>query len=186
MAALDTAVRLATEGEEPSPLLPHMSELIVGVIAFALLFGFLAKFVYPMFEKAYAARTAQIEGGIKRAEEAQAEANRLLEQYRAQLADARGEANRLREEARAEGVRIIEEMRAEAQEQSQRIVERGSEQLAAERERLVTEVRNDMGRLAVDLASRIVGESLADEARRSGSVERFLDDIDVERSGGRR
>ncbi|WP_035857250.1 F0F1 ATP synthase subunit B [Cryptosporangium arvum] len=176
---------LASEDGEVNPLLPHTSELIVGLVAFALLFWFLAKKVYPLFEKTYEERSEAIEGGIKRAEEAQAEAKAALEQYRAQLADARGEAGRIREEARAEGARIIDEMRAEAQEQAARIVERGEEQLAAERQRLVTEIRADIGRIAVDLAGRIVGESLADEARRTGTVERFLDDLDTT-TGGRR
>jgi F-type H+-transporting ATPase subunit b len=102
----------------------------------------------------------------------------VLEQYRAQLADARAEAGRIREEARAEGARITEELRTQAQEQAARIVERGEEQLAAERQRLVTEIRADIGRIAVDLAGRIVGESLADEARRAGTVERFLTELD--------
>jgi F-type H+-transporting ATPase subunit b len=185
-AATEYVTYLAAEADEPNPLLPHLSELIVGIVAFALLFWFLSKFVYPMFEKTYAERTDAIEGGIKRAEEAQAEANALLEQYRAQLADARAEAGRIREEARAQGVQIIEEMRAEAQTQAQRIIERGEEQLGAERQRLVTEIRADIGRTAVELASRIVGESLADEARRAGTVERFLADLDgASTSGGR-
>jgi len=185
-ATTEIVTYLASEDGEVNPLLPHMSELIVGLVAFALLFWFLAKKVYPLFEKTYAERSEAIEGGIKRAEEAQAEAKATLEQYRAQLADARAEAGRIREEARAEGARIVEEMRAEAQEQAARIVERGEEQLAAERQRLVTEIRADIGRIAVDLAGRIVGESLADEARRTGTVERFLDDLDTTSTGGRR
>ena len=51
--------------------------------------------------------------------------------------------------------------------------------LAAERQRLVTEIRADIGRIAVDLAGRIIGESLADEARRANTVERFLDELDT-------
>ena len=59
-------------------------------------------------------RSAAIEGGMKQAEEAQAEAEAALEQYRAQLAEARAEAQRIREEARAEGAAIIAEMREKA------------------------------------------------------------------------
>jgi F-type H+-transporting ATPase subunit b len=185
-ATTEIVTYLASEDGEVNPLLPHTSELIVGLIAFALLFWFLSKKVYPLFEKTYTERSEAIEGGIKRAEEAQAEAKALLEQYRAQLADARAEAGRIREDARAEGTRIIEELRVEAQQQAARIVERGEEQLAAERQRLVTEIRGDIGRIAVDLASRIVGESLADEARRAGTVERFLDDLDTTTTTGGR
>lgn len=181
----DTIVWLAAEGE-PNPLWPHTSELIVGAVAFTLLLLFLWKKVLPTFEKTFTERAEAIEGGIARAEQAQAEATALLEQYRAQLAEARAEAGRIREEARVEGVRIIEELRAEAQAQAQRIVERGEQQLLAERERLVVEMRGDLGRVAVELASRIVGESLTDEARRAGTVERFLSELDAAPVAGRR
>jgi F-type H+-transporting ATPase subunit b len=179
----DTVTFLAA-GEEPNPLVPHMAELVVGVIAFAILFFFLKKAVYPRFEQTFRERQETIEGGIKRAQEAQAEAQRLLEQYKAQLAEARTEAAKIRDDARAEGGRIVEELRAEAQAQAQRIVQRGEETLAAERERLIASLRAEVGELAVELAERIIGEALADEARRAGTIDRFLTELDA--SGGRR
>jgi F-type H+-transporting ATPase subunit b len=183
--ATDTVTLLAAEG--PNPLLPHTDELIVGIIAFALLFFFLKKAVYPKFEQMFRERAESIEGGIKRAEEAQAEAQRLLEQYKAQLAEARTEAAKIRDDARAEGLRIVEELRTEAQEQAQRIIQRGEETLAAERERLVAQLRSEIGDLAVELAERIIGESLADEARRAATIDRFLSEIESSgTAGGRR
>jgi F-type H+-transporting ATPase subunit b len=183
MATTDTMTVLAAEAG-PNPLLPHTNELIVGIIAFALLFFFLKKAVYPRFEQTFRERQETIEGGIRRAQEAQAEAQRLLEQYKAQLAEARTEAAKIRDDARAEGARIVEELRAEAQEQSQRIIQRGEETLAAERERLVAQLRAEVGEIAVELAERIIGESLADEARRAGTIDRFLAELDA--AGGRR
>jgi F-type H+-transporting ATPase subunit b len=179
-----TTVTLLAAEEGPSPLMPHLPELIVGIIAFALLFFFLKKAVYPKFEQTFEQRQNEIEGGIKRAQEAQAEAKALLEQYKAQLAEARTEAAKIRDDARAEGARIVEELRAEAQEQAQRIIQRGEESLAAERERLVVELRAEVGEIAVELAGRIIGDTLADEARRAGTVDRFLSELDS--AGGRR
>lgn len=60
------------------------------------------KYVLPLFQKVLDERSEQIEGGIKKAEEAQAEAAAALEQYRAQLAEARTEAAQIREEARTQ------------------------------------------------------------------------------------
>jgi|SRR5215207_4050067 len=171
---------LAAEGAEHNPILPIWQEVVVGTVAFALLCYVLMKYVFPRMEETFAARVDAIEGGIKRAEEAQAEANRTLEQYRAQLAEARTEAAQIRDEARVEGQRIVEELRGEAQAEAARIIQRGEEQLRAERESLAAELRRDLGRLAVDLAARIVGESLEDEARRRGTVERFLGEIEAE------
>jgi F-type H+-transporting ATPase subunit b len=171
---------LAAEGAEHNPILPIWQEVVVGTVAFALLCYVLMKYVFPRMEETFAARVDAIEGGIKRAEEAQAEANRTLEQYRAQLAEARTEAAQIRDEARVEGQRIVEELRGEAQAEAARIIQRGEEQLRAERESLVAELRRDVGRLAIDLASRVIGESLEDEARRRGTVERFLAEIEAE------
>ncbi len=170
-------------GEPPSPLVPHLGELIVGIIAFALLFFFLRSKVFPIFERTYAERSEAIEGGIKRAEEAQAEAQRALEQYRAQLADARGEAARIREDAKAQGAIILAEMRASAQAESTRIAERAHAQMAAEREQVVRSLRAEVGTLATQLAERVVGESLADDARSQRVVERFLAELETSGDG---
>jgi F-type H+-transporting ATPase subunit b len=183
MSSIASGTLLAAES---NPLVPHVSELIVGTIAFVLLLAFLWKAVYPRFETTYEARVQSIEGGIAEAERKQAEASELLEQYKAQLSEARSEAAAIREKAHADGARILEELRAEGQEQKQRIVQSGEETLAAERERLIADLRSEIGTLAVDLASRIVGESLADEARRSGSVDRFLGELESGAAGGRR
>ncbi len=82
---------LAGEGSL-NPLIPHTAEIVVGFIAFTLRFLVLKSKVVPMFEKAYAARTEAIEGGIERAEKAQLEAQRALVQYNEQLSSAQGEA----------------------------------------------------------------------------------------------
>jgi F-type H+-transporting ATPase subunit b len=171
---------LAAEGAEHNPILPIWQEVVIGSIAFALLCFILMKYVFPKMEETFAARVDAIEGGIKRAEEAQAEAKATLEQYKAQLAEARTEAAAIRDEARAEAARISADLHEEARAEAARIVARGTDQLQAERESLVAELRGDIGRLAVDLASRIVGEALADEARRASTVERFLAELDAE------
>jgi F-type H+-transporting ATPase subunit b len=164
---------------EKAPILPHPAELIVGLIAFAILYWIIASKVMPRFEQVYAERTAAIEGGMQQAEKAQAEAAAALEQYRAQLAEARGEAGRIREEAREEGAQILAEMRAQAQAEAQRITEAAHTQIAAERQQAVVQLRSEVGTLATDLASRVVGESLEDEARQRRTVERFLAELEA-------
>jgi F-type H+-transporting ATPase subunit b len=164
--------------ESHNPLIPPVGEIVVGLIAFAIVFFVFAKFVAPRFEQVYRARREAIEGGIERAEAMQAEAKAALEQYRAQLAEARNEAAQIRDQARAEGQQILEELRTQAQEESARIVARGEEQLATARQQVVNELRGQIGTLAVQLAGQVVGESLADDARRSGTVDRFLAELD--------
>jgi F-type H+-transporting ATPase subunit b len=163
---------------EQLPLLPHPAEMVVGVIAFAILYWIYAKKVVPSLERMYAERTAAIEGGMAKAEAAQAEAKAALDSYNAQLQDAYGEANTIREDARAQGAQIVAEMRAQAQAEAARIVEAAQRQIEAERQSAVTSLRGEVGRLSTDLASRIVGESLQDEVRQRGIVERFLAELE--------
>jgi len=170
-------VDLAAEGKI-NPLIPHTAELIVGAIAFTLLFLTLRKFVVPMFEKAYTDRTNAIQGGMERAEKAQLEAQRALVQYNEQLSKAREEAQTLREEARVQGAAIIEDLRAKAQEEAARITATAHASIEAERQQAVTSLRNEVGALAVELASKIVGEALDDQARQSRIVDRFLEDLE--------
>jgi F-type H+-transporting ATPase subunit b len=173
---------LAAEGEgfwaDAYPIIPHPAEFIVGLIAFGILYAVMAKKVVPMFEKAYEERRSAIEGGIEKAEQAQAEADAALAEYRDQLASARLEAGRIREEARAEGAAILAELRERAQSESARIVETAHRQVEAERLQAVAQLRQEVGGLATELASRIVGESLADSARQSRVIDRFLEEIE--------
>jgi F-type H+-transporting ATPase subunit b len=170
--------------EAHNPLIPAWGEVIIGLIAFAIVYFVFAKYVAPRFEQVFRARREAIEGGIERAEAMQAEAKAALEQYRAQLAEARNEAAQIRDQARAEGQQILEELRTQAQEESARIVARGNEQLASQRQQVINELRGQIGTLAVQLASQVVGESLAEDARRRGTVDRFLAELDDMASSG--
>jgi F-type H+-transporting ATPase subunit b len=179
IASATTAVQAASGEAGQLPILPHYGELIFGFVAIAILYAIVKKKVVPNLEKAYADRTAAIEGGMHKAEEAQAQAQAALEQYQAQLTEARAEATRIREEAREQGAAIIAEMRAQAQSEAARITESAKKQINAERQQALVSLRSEVGRLSTDLASRIVGESLQDEVRQRGIVERFLAELEA-------
>ena len=166
------------EAEKLNPLIPHTAELVVGFVAFSLLFIVLRSKVVPMFEKAFTERTNAIQGGMERAEQAQLEAQRALVQYNEQLSKAREEAQTLREEARVQGSAIIEELRTKAQEEAARITATAHASIEAERQQAITSLRGEVGALAVELASKIVGEALDDQVRQSRIVDRFLDDLE--------
>jgi F-type H+-transporting ATPase subunit b len=174
----------AESPEGPSPLLPHLSELIVGFVAFTLLFLFLRAKVFPVFESTFRDRTESIEGELARAASERAEAQQLLAQYRQQLGEAREEAGRIRTEAQAQRAAIVDEARVEAREEASRIAAAATAQIASERQQALTELRREVGTLAVELASRIVGESLEDDARQRGTVDRFLADLERPQPAG--
>ncbi|MEU2434163.1 MULTISPECIES: F0F1 ATP synthase subunit B [unclassified Streptomyces] len=175
---------LAAE-EIQSPLIPPLPELVIGLIAFAIVFGFLAKKLLPNINKVLEERREAIEGGIEKAESAKVEAESVLEQYKAQLAEARHEAARLRQEATEQGAAIIAEMRAEGQRQREEIVAAGHAQIETDRKSAASALRQDVGKLATDLAGKLVGESLEDHARQSRTIDRFLDELEEKAEAAR-
>jgi F-type H+-transporting ATPase subunit b len=165
-----------------NPLVPNWTEVIVGAIGFFIVFIALWKVLLPRITAVLDERTEKIEGGLQKAEELQTEAKRALEQYQAQLAEARHEAARLREEAREQGAGIIAEMRQQAQVEARRITEAAQAQIAADRQQAFASLRAEVGSLSVQLASKIVGESLDDAARQSRVVDRFLAELEASQS----
>jgi F-type H+-transporting ATPase subunit b len=175
-------ISAATEGEV-NPLMPNLWEMGVVLVGFLILLFIVVKFVVPMFEKTFAERAEAIEGGIAKAEKAQAEASAALEEYKQQLTDARAEANRIREEARAEGAQILADLKEKAAAESARITAHAHAQIESERQAAVVSLRTEVGTLATTLASRIVGESLSDDARAARVVDRFLADLETQNAG---
>src|SRR5919108_4103114 len=173
----------ASEGE--NPLVPPIPELVIGLLAFVIVFGFLAKKLLPNINKVLEERREAIEGGIEKAEAAQTEAQSVLEQYRARPAEARHEAARLRQEAQEQGAALIAEMRAEGQRQREEIVAAGHSQIDADRKAASSALRQDVGHLATELAGKLVGESLEDHARQSRVIDRFLDELEEKAEAGR-
>ncbi|MCN9240129.1 F0F1 ATP synthase subunit B [Streptomyces sp. RY43-2] len=178
-------VQLAAEETEQNPLLPAGPELLVGTIAFAIVFFFFWKKLLPNINKVLDERHKAIEGGIEEAEAMKVEAQSVLEQYKAQLAEARHEAARLRQEAQEQGAQLIAEMREEGQRQREEIVAAGHAQIEADRSAAAQHLRQDVGRLATDLAGKLVGESLEDHARQSRVIDRFLDELEEKAEAAR-
>ncbi len=182
MSALSMSVLAAEDENNPwadaYPIIPHPGEFFGGLIAFLLLLFLVTKFVAPRLETVYAERVASIEGGMAQASKAQEEAAAALAEYRSQLAQARTEANAIREEARADAAAIATEVRDKAHAEASRIVEGAQRQIEADRQQAVVSLRSEVGRLATDLAGRIVGESLEDSARQSRVVDRFLAELE--------
>jgi F-type H+-transporting ATPase subunit b len=161
------------------PIIPQPAELIIGLVFFAIAYWAIAKYVVPRFEELYAERTAAIEGGIHKAEVAQAEAAAALQQYRDELEQARAERARIIHHASEEAATVAAEIRQRAQEEANRITAAATQQIQAERQQALIQLRAEVGELAIDLASRIVGESLQSEARASGVVDRFLSELEA-------
>ncbi|RFS81916.1 F0F1 ATP synthase subunit B [Actinomadura spongiicola] len=164
--------------EENNPLIPHTFELVVGIFSFAVVMIFLGKVLTPRIQKTLAERTEAIEGGLERAEQAQQEAQQVLDEYKAQQKAAALEASNERRKAEEQGAQIIAQAKEQAQVEARRIVENAKAQIEAERQQALQSLRAEIGALSVELAGRVVGESLEDSARQSRVVDRFLEELE--------
>jgi F-type H+-transporting ATPase subunit b len=162
-----------------NPLLPALPDLVWGAVCFVVLLAFFWWKVLPNVKKGLDARAEAIEGGIKKAENAQAEAAAALQQYNEQLAEARAEAGRIREAARADGVKILNDLKMQASIEAARITANASAQIEAERQSALVSLRAEVGSLAIDLASGVIGESLTDDRRSAALVDRFLAELEA-------
>lgn len=162
-----------------NPLLPALPDLVWGAVCFVVLLAFFWWKVLPTVKKGLDARAEAIEGGIKKAENAQAEAAAALQQYNEQLAEARAEAGRIREAARADGVKILNDLKTQASIEAARITANASAQIEAERQSALVSLRAEVGSLAIDLASGVIGESLTDDKRSAALVDRFLAELEA-------
>lgn len=189
MLAVIQRVPAATEGEggfwaTAYPILPHPGELVMGLLAFAVVYWVYKTKVVPALEEVYRKRHDAIEGGMARAERAEAEAKAAKEELESQLAAARQDAARMREDARAEASTIAADIRQKAADDAARMQEANQRQLEAERNQAMVSLRRDVGGLATTLAGRIVGQSLDDRGTQSGVIDRFLAELEEKERAG--
>lgn len=159
-----------------SPLLPATDELIFGSLAFLIVFAILARKAFPALSKGLNERREKIQGDLEGAERARSEAESSLERYQQQLQEARAESGRIVEEARRSAEEVRRELIARAEEESSQIVARAQEEIRAERDRAVQALRRELAEASVDLAERVVGESL-DRERQLRLVDQFIDEV---------
>ena len=152
-------------------LYPQASELVVGALAFGILFYFMWKWVIPRINTLLEERRAQIQGQLESAEQTRMQAEQELADYRSQLANARDEGNRIIEEARVTADQLRRDIQANAEQEAQNTVARAQDEIRAERDRVFNELRTQVGEIAVELAGRVVGQSLDKQAH-----EQLIDD----------
>ncbi|MFB3738736.1 MAG: F0F1 ATP synthase subunit B [Candidatus Velamenicoccus archaeovorus] len=167
---------LVVAAEEPNPIVPDIAELIYGTAAFAIVFLILAKFAFPALNRMLHDRTSKIQGDLEKAEQARSEAEAELARYRQELAGAREEANRIVEEARRTAAQMQRDLQAKAEEEAAHTIDRAQEEIRAERDRALQELRSQVATIAVDLAGRVVEQSL-DQAAHQRLIDEYIEQV---------
>lgn len=168
---------------EQSPILPAANELIWGTVAFLILLFLMYRTVFPSINQAFKDRRANIEGKLEQAEREREEAEQLLEEYRRRLRDAEDETQRILEEARSNAERVRRDLLAKAEGDAGRELDRARQAIRAERDQAIRQLRNEVGTLAVELATRVVGDSL-DRERQLRLVDEYIDELGTQAQAG--
>jgi len=173
---------LAAAAEEEAalnPLIPEFYDIFWSAVCFVIIVAFFVWKFLPAVQKTLDARAEAIEGGIKKAEIAQAEAAAALAQYTDQLAEGRAEAAKIRDQARLDGTSILNDLKEQATIEAARVTAAAQAQIEAERQSALVSLRSEVGSLAIDLASGVIRQSLTDDKKASALVDQFLADLET-------
>lgn len=176
VAALPAAAQEAAQ-EKPRGLLdPHAGLMFWTLLIFVALWLLLRKYAFPAIFAAVEAREKALEDAIAAAKRDREEAAKLLEEHRRQIDAARADAQRLIAEGAKAGEKIRADMVEAARHQQQDILDRARQEIGAERDRAIAELRREAVDLAIKGASKVIERNLDDETNRK-IVEQFLGDL---------
>ena len=167
--------------EAPSPILPATDELVWGSLSFLLLLFLLWRFAYPAIKQGMNARTERIRTDLATAEQAKADGQAMLDQYRAQLGEAKSEAGRIIEEARQVADQIKRDQEARLQAELAEIRTRAVSDIESAKAQAMTELRSEVAQLAIGAAETVVRRNL-DPATQTQLVEDYIDRVAAQRS----
>ncbi|MCB2222570.1 MAG: F0F1 ATP synthase subunit B [Actinobacteria bacterium] len=175
------ALVLAAEeaAEEPSGidlLIPETSELIAGIIAFAIIFFVVWKWALPAINRTLEARQAAITGQVAEAEKTKAEAESLLEDYKQQLSEARSKADSIVDEAKATAEAVRGDIVAKAEAHAAEITQKARAEAQAEKARAAASIRDEISALSVEIAQKATAGAIDATAHRA-LVDQFLQEL---------
>ena len=154
-------------------LIPNLSEFIPALIAFLVIWVVLAKFAWPMIVGMLDKRQETIKDNLDEAEAAKIEAQRSLEEYKKQLADARREAAGIVDEARRAGEQVKADITAQAQAQADEMIAKAKKSIEKEKLAAIADLQSSVADLSLAVAGRFIGEGLSDADQRK-LIEKYV------------
>lgn len=158
-------------------LLDVNGTLIAEIITFLLMFGILAKWVYPPIMRAAQEREKTIEAGLRQAEEAEKRLNAVQQQVEEILEEARTQAREIVARAHRDATAEAEEVRTKARREADAFVERARVDIGAERDKALRDLRTQVGALVVAAAGQVLGQAIDAKAHQQ-LIERSLESMD--------
>ena len=162
--------------------LPETYDIVWSLIILIIVAVFFYKLFLPKFQRIFDERTAKIEGGLAKAEQAQKDAEEAKKKYQAQLSTARVEASKIRDDARAEASHIISDARSRAETEAAQITANAERSLESQQQKAMVNLKGEVGSLATSLASKILGSELQDSAVQTQMIDQMLADMENDES----
>lgn len=176
LAVLIPTPAFAEAPSGPEILLPKMAEFIPALIAFLIIWVVAAKFVWPSVLGMMDQRQQKIQSDLDAAAAEKASAVKEHQEYQVQIANAQNEADEIIAEAKgqaeAERARIL----AKAQEEAAATVAKARDAVSSERRKALAELSDSVIDLSVEIAGKIIGNSLSDSDQRK-LAEKYLMEV---------
>lgn len=161
-----------------SLLTPDFGLLFWMVISFAIVFGLLAKFGFPVITQSVDERRKYIQESLEKADEA----NRMLESIRQQseqiLSEARKSQQEMIKQATADATRIVQKANDEAVVQGKKRLEESLRMVELQKQKAIGEIRAQVARLSVDIAEKILRNQLSHTEDHDRLITGLLDEIE--------
>ena len=155
--------------------MPESGLLFWMTIIFAIVFFLLAKFGFPVITGMVEERNQRIKDSLEAARVAEEAIAHLKEEQDRIVAETRAEQSRLMQEAAAERDRMIAQAQDQARAEAQKIMEDAKERINQEKERAMKELRNEVAKMSLAIAEKVVRKDLASDSSQKELVDKLVD-----------
>ena len=160
-----------------NPLIPDPGLLFWMVLSFGVVFFLLAKFGFPVIVKAINERKEFIEMSLLSAKQANEKLASIQAESEKLLAAAKAQQKDIIAEAMQEKQRIVQAAQEEAKTSAQQMIEDAKQSIQAEKERALQDVRKEVASLALDIAEKVIGERMKDDATQQKTIENLINNL---------
>jgi len=156
---------------------PDIGLIFWMTLSFSILLFILGKFAWKPILKTLKDREDAIEESLNQAEKAREEMKQLKAHNEELLQQAKEERDAILKEARIIRDNIIEESRTKANQEYNRIIESAKESIHYEKMAAITELKNQIATLSIDIAEKILKEQLSDVENQKKHIDKMMDNI---------
>jgi len=161
---------------------PAVGTLIWSVFIFGLFFLLLSRFAWKPILAAVKARDEMIRSSLESAEKAKEDMLKMQSDNEAILRKAREERENILKEAREVRDKLIGEAKGKAAEEAEKLIEKAREGIESEKRKALSEIKEQVANLSVEIASKLLGERLIKTGEQDKLIDTYLKEIDFNKN----